>query len=753
MVYDKKKNFAISTIAIAPSPAGTGLSFTVVAGEGAKFPTDSFNVIVFPTGAQPTSTNATIVRCTSRSGDVFTLQGTPREQEGSAVRNMIVGDQVMLGGTKKWWDDLENGKVEKSGDAMTGILSMSSNRIVNLEDPTLQSDAINRAFIDNNATKFGAVNEENRLYSNDYGDFTATANAGTKTITLSAYTNTTLQSIISALNFANAIITKTSASNVVTIVPVTNFTFSSNILTLNDLETNFASGDTVSITITGPALPTILGMNVQGWNKFTHVDIDKYRVDAKELWDQGIRHIRIGVSNYSWENINLHVLAAIELYKSYGFTVEAGATRIGGLTSANWQAYHDGIVAFAVRCEALGLDTFIIGNELELQIDGTTLTRSQLWTNCLALAVDVAAVFSRKVVLNITETYVSEWVALKSSPGLGALDIGVNVYGSSPSDTSNFTSKVNAIVSGLGNDGYISEWAPYWNWSNVPFNPELQKQYTEQRYKILKGSGIKRAFFHLWKFHNVDDPTVWNQYGIKMTTGTPTAPNTKWIKRAMYHALFPQRKYLLYNRRSLAFDGSTSYVTTSIVPASTGICIAFWYNRLRYHTGEEYLIGNASSSDNFINGFRLFHDANSKDIVLGPKGTGSPAFAVVSPFAMGEWTHIAVTIVPSLATLYFNGEPVATTSGDIGTPTRSLVIGARAGDNAQKSQSLMANLTIENTATPWTQSQIRELMKNNIHPDTSSWYNFSKKVGTDQSTNGNNLTLNNPCWSLDLPIY
>jgi hypothetical protein len=754
MAYDKKKNFAISTIVTPPSPGATGLSFTVTTGEGAKFPTDSFNVVVFPPGEEPSTTNSTIVRVTSRSGDVFTLQGSPREQEGSAVRTIVAGDRVMYSVTKKVWDDIEANKVEKSGDTMTGNLSMGSNRLTNLGDPTLQSDAISRFYVDNDALKLGAVSEENRLFSNDFGDFTATPTVGAKTVTLSSYANPILQAIISPLNFVNAIVTRTSSGGVVTRIPMTNYTFASNVLTLNDMDTNFASGDTVSITVTGPSLPGILAMNVQGWNKYTHTDTEKYREDARELWSLGIRYLRLGGAHYTWENINLYLLATAEFYKTYGFIVEAGTTYIGGnLTAAKWQAYHDGVVAFAVRCEAIGLDVFMIGNELESQIDGTTLTRSQLWLNLIQLAADVAAVFSRKIVYSVTAPYISEWAALKSSPGLGQLKIGANIYGSGPSDTVNFTNQVNAIVSGLGDDGYVTEWAPYWSWSSVPFNPELQKQYVEQRYKILKASGIKRACFFVWKFHNVDDPSSWNQFAIKPTTGIAAEPNTKWQNRAMYHALFPQRKYLRYNRRSLAFDGSTVYVTSSIVPSANGISIGFWYNRQRYTTAAgEYIMGNGANADTFANAFRLFHDANSKNLVLSTKGaSGNPVFAVHSTLLIGDWAYIAVTITSSVATLYVNSEAVATTSGNIGTPTRSLVIGGRQDDFVDKGRFFMDRLTIQN-GVAWTQDQIRKLMKDNVHPDGSSWYNFSKKTGNDQSENTNHLTFVNPMYSLDVPV-
>lgn len=108
MTFDPHKNFAYSAVATAPSPASSGTSLTVTTGEGSKFPdpaTDgAFNLVVWPAGAQPTTANAEIVRCTARSGDVLTIA---RTQEGTSARTIVVGDQVGLNMTAKLLTDLE----------------------------------------------------------------------------------------------------------------------------------------------------------------------------------------------------------------------------------------------------------------------------------------------------------------------------------------------------------------------------------------------------------------------------------------------------------------------------------------------------------------------------------------------------------------------------------------------------------------------------------------------------------------------
>lgn len=101
---DARKNFAITTVATAPSPATSGTSLVVAAGAGAKFPAAPFNAVIWPTGANPTDANAEVVRVTAKSTDTFTIV---RAQESSSARTVIVGDQIMQAATDKTFLDIE----------------------------------------------------------------------------------------------------------------------------------------------------------------------------------------------------------------------------------------------------------------------------------------------------------------------------------------------------------------------------------------------------------------------------------------------------------------------------------------------------------------------------------------------------------------------------------------------------------------------------------------------------------------------
>lgn len=103
MAFDPHKNFAKTTVATAPSPATTGLSLVVAAGEGARLPVGTFNAVVWPTGVEPTQANAEIVRAT-RTVDTLAIV---RQQESTPARTIVVGDQLCAALTAKSLTDIE----------------------------------------------------------------------------------------------------------------------------------------------------------------------------------------------------------------------------------------------------------------------------------------------------------------------------------------------------------------------------------------------------------------------------------------------------------------------------------------------------------------------------------------------------------------------------------------------------------------------------------------------------------------------
>jgi len=116
---DNHKNFSISLVATAPSPATSGTSLVVTTGQGSLFPTPPFNATIWPAASNPLSTNAEIVRVTAISTDTLTIV---RAQEGSSARTVIVGDQIAATITAKTIEDIDK-YVEVTGTTQ----SMSPN--------------------------------------------------------------------------------------------------------------------------------------------------------------------------------------------------------------------------------------------------------------------------------------------------------------------------------------------------------------------------------------------------------------------------------------------------------------------------------------------------------------------------------------------------------------------------------------------------------------------------------------------------
>lgn len=99
---DSHKNFSGSLVATAPSPATSGLSLIVSAGEGVLFPLPPFNATVCPAGVKPVASNSEMVRVTAIATDTLTIV---RQVEGSASRSILAGDQISAAITSKMLDE------------------------------------------------------------------------------------------------------------------------------------------------------------------------------------------------------------------------------------------------------------------------------------------------------------------------------------------------------------------------------------------------------------------------------------------------------------------------------------------------------------------------------------------------------------------------------------------------------------------------------------------------------------------------
>ncbi len=109
-------------MATAPSPATSGVTLIVTAGDGAlQFPAVPFEATIWPTGVRPSKSNSEIVTVTGIAVDTLTIV---RAQESSVARAVVIGDQISANFTKKHLTDIEtafNGIVQGRLTLTTGV--------------------------------------------------------------------------------------------------------------------------------------------------------------------------------------------------------------------------------------------------------------------------------------------------------------------------------------------------------------------------------------------------------------------------------------------------------------------------------------------------------------------------------------------------------------------------------------------------------------------------------------------------------
>lgn len=121
-----KKNFTISTVATAPSPATSGTSLVVASGDGSLFAVNE-PAIIFPVNNQPLVANAEIVMVTDVTTDTLTIT---RTQESTSARTIVEGDIIIQGITAKDWNDL----VTLVAGKITAFADPNADRIVFWDD-------------------------------------------------------------------------------------------------------------------------------------------------------------------------------------------------------------------------------------------------------------------------------------------------------------------------------------------------------------------------------------------------------------------------------------------------------------------------------------------------------------------------------------------------------------------------------------------------------------------------------------------
>lgn len=104
------KDYATSTVAVAPDPAASGTTLEVETGHGARFPSAPFFLTAHPPNEFPTLDNAEKLLVTAKSGDEFTID---REEGDTSAQSIEAGwrvsNSLFLGNIPADFDDLSDG--------------------------------------------------------------------------------------------------------------------------------------------------------------------------------------------------------------------------------------------------------------------------------------------------------------------------------------------------------------------------------------------------------------------------------------------------------------------------------------------------------------------------------------------------------------------------------------------------------------------------------------------------------------------
>jgi len=275
-----------------------------------------------------------------------------------------------------------------------------------------------------------------------------------------------------------------------------------------------------------------LGVNYKGLQASWAQDADYFR-------SIGLKNIRPNMSwiPASWTATTSasqgnfsYWRACAAYFASQGFWVTwgpAGLNNItaGTMTATNWQQYHDSVVAEAAYLQSQGitLGCFELGNEMDGQPDGTTLTRDQFITNMKQLATDLKAVYTLSPVgysmWNYNGDTYSKWIAA----GRGNIDIvGVHPYGNIAANCRYLNpggySDIQAMLTAFGADHCIvTEFnLDASNANTHAMADDLRVNQMRIKYAFLKTVGFTKAVVYSWVGYLEQD----NAFAMKNIDGS-----------------------------------------------------------------------------------------------------------------------------------------------------------------------------------------------------------------------------------------
>ena len=209
-------------------------------------------------------------------------------------------------------------------------------------------------------------------------------------------------------------------------------------------------------------------------------------------------------------------------------------------------------------------------------------------------------------------------------------------------------------------------------------------------------------------------------------------------------------------QKSLAFNGTSSYVTIPITPSTTGFSIGMWVQIMQ--AASKQIVNWETAAD--TDGMQMKYDTNVRDFVWTTNNGASFQTNVSTSLTNSQkvnvqimkWSHIVYTFGSGGSTMFIDGERTSLNSNAVMSVAtgQTLTLGRNSYSAGNYFFGKMKNVTVQNTTTIWTINQVNDLMSKNIIPSGAIQYSMND---TNLDQNGQNgLTLTSTSYSTDVPI-